>query len=99
MYAGTNIGVYSYQSGTWSALGLSDKSVTSIAADPTRPDVIYAGTTDGAYYSVDNGVNWNSVDDILRGFTILSINIDPTNPNVVYFSTKTHGVYLAVIRF
>ncbi len=99
VYAGTNSGVYIYKSGTWSALGLSDQSVTYIAIDPTRPGVIYAGTTDGAYYSVDHGLNWNTVDDRLRGYTIMSINIDPTNPNVVYFSTKTHGVYLAVIRF
>jgi ligand-binding sensor domain-containing protein len=99
VYAGTNSGIYSYKSGTWSALGLTDLSVTYVAADPTRPGVIYSGTTNGAYYSKDNGVTWNFVDDHLRGHTILSIHIDPTNPNVVYFSTKTHGVYLAAIRF
>ena len=99
VYAGTSAGVYRYQSGNFTALGLSNQSVTCVAVDPTHPGVIYAGTTDGAYYSVDDGQTWNFVDDHLDGHTILSINIDPTNPNVVYFSTKTHGIYLASIRF
>jgi ligand-binding sensor domain-containing protein len=99
VFAGTSSGVYSYQSGSWSALGLSDQTVTAIAADPVRPGVIYAGTTSGAYYSMDGGLSWNFVDNNLSGLTIQSISFDRTIPNVVYFSTKTHGIFLASILF
>ncbi len=98
MYAGTSSGIYRYQSGTWSALGLSDQTVTAVAADPTRQGVLYVGTSTGAYYSPDNGLTWNIVDNHLLGHTILSINFDQTNPDVAFFSTKLHGIFFASIR-
>ena len=97
-YAGTNQGIYKYQSGAWSQLGLIDKTVTALALDPIRPGVIYAGTTSGAFFSTDNGLTWDWVDKILNGHTIQSISFDRSIPNVVYFGTKTHGIFLAAIR-
>ncbi len=99
VYVGTDIGFYRYQSGSWSALGLTDQTVTAVATDPTHHGVLYAGTTNGAYYSMDNGSTWNFIDNHMNGQTIISIDFDKTNPNVIYFSTKTHGIYLASIRF
>ncbi len=99
VYAGTGIGFYRYQSGSWSALGLTDKTVTYVAADPTHAGILYAGTTNGAFYTRDNGITWNLVDNHLNGQTITSINFDKTNPALIYFSTKTHGIYMAFVRF
>jgi photosystem II stability/assembly factor-like uncharacterized protein len=99
VYAGTSSGIYCYQSGNWSSLGLSDQSVTAIALDPSRPGVIYAGTTMGAYYSTDDGLSWNIVNEELVGHTIQAISFNRSSPGVVYFSTKTHGVFLVSIRF
>jgi hypothetical protein len=98
VYAGTSGGVYRYKSGSWSALGLSDQSITAVALDPVRPGVIYAGTTSGAFYSTDNGLSWNIVNEQLNGQTIQSISFDRSIPNVVYFSTKTRGIFLVAIR-
>jgi photosystem II stability/assembly factor-like uncharacterized protein len=96
-YVGTDMGVYRYQSGSWTAMGLSDKAILSIAVDPFHPGVFYAGTSSGAYYSTNYGATWNDVASQLQNQVIQSIRIDLYNPNAVYFTTKTHGVYLALI--
>lgn len=97
VYAGTNTGIYRYQDGNFTSLGLTDHSVTAIALDPNRSGWIYAGTSAGAYYSTDSGANWAPIDERLHEQTILSISFDPLIPNVVYFSTKTHGILLVTI--
>lgn len=97
VFAGTSSGVYSYQSGSWLPLGLSDQTVTAIALDPIKPGVIIAGTTLGAYYTIDNGVTWNIINQQLSGQTIQSITFDRIIPNVIYFTTTNHGIYLAAI--
>jgi ligand-binding sensor domain-containing protein len=99
LYAGTSNGIYRYQSGTWSALGLSGQIVTSLAINPAQPGLIFAGTTSGAYYSVDGGLFWKYVNENLRNYTIQSISFDRTIPNLVYFSTSTHGIFLVSINF
>ena len=99
VYAGTSGGIYRYKSGVWSALGLSNLSVTAITLDPARPGLILAGTTSGAYYSTDDGLFWSFVNDQLLDQTIQSIYIDRTMPNVLYFSTKTQGIFVAGIHF
>lgn len=98
VYAGTASGIYRYQNGTFSSLGLANQSVTSVALDPRRSGVIYAGTGTGAYLSLDSGVTWNPVDDRLNQQTVLSILFDKAIPNVVYFSTKTHGILLVTTQ-
>ncbi len=98
VFAGTNAGLFRYTSGTWTSLGLSDKTVTAITVDPIRQGVIYAGTTSGAYYSPDGGHTWYLVDRQLHEHTILGITIDSKSPDRVYFATKTHGVFVTAIQ-
>jgi hypothetical protein len=98
LYAGTNNGIYRYYSGSWTPIGLPGQELTSLMIDPSQANLIYAGTTSGAYYSLDAGHTWNFVDERLRNQTIQSISIDPTTPNLVYFGTKTHGIFLVWIR-
>jgi photosystem II stability/assembly factor-like uncharacterized protein len=99
LYAGTSNGIYRYHSGSWTPLGLSDQVVTFVKTDSSQPNLIYAGTISGAYYSVDAGLTWKFVDERLSNQIIQSISIDPTTPNLVYFSTKTHGIFLVWISF
>jgi photosystem II stability/assembly factor-like uncharacterized protein len=99
VYAGTSSGVYRFESGSWSALGLSDQSVTAIAIDALKSGVIIAGTTSGAYYTTDDGISWNYVNQQLSGLTIQSISFDPNLHNVMYFCTKINGIFLAFIKF
>jgi photosystem II stability/assembly factor-like uncharacterized protein len=99
VYAGTSAGLYLYQNGTFTLLGLSGQTVTAIALDPHGAGVIYAGTTLGAYYSIDSGQSWKPVNSQLNGITIQSINFDQSKPDVVYFATTTHGIFLTEINF
>ncbi len=96
LYAGTSSGLYTYEAGSWTQLGLADHAVTALAVDPSHPSRIYTGTSDnGAYISNDTGLSWGVVDGNLTALTIQSIQIDPNFPNYIYFSTKTHGVFLS----
>ena len=99
LYVGTNAGVYRFRSSNWKALGLTDQVVTSLATVSSQPNLIYAGTTSGAYYTLDAGLTWKFVDEHLRNQTIQSISLDPAIPNLVYFSTNTHGTYRVWIGF
>jgi hypothetical protein len=96
LYAGTSSGLYTYEAGSWTQLGLADHAVTALAVDPSHSSRIYAGTGDnGAYISKDAGLSWDSVDRNLTAIIVQSIQIDPNFPNYIYFSTKTHGVFLS----
>ncbi len=99
LLAGTSDGVYRYQAGSWTQLGLPGQAVTSITPSKTQPGLIYAGTTAGAYYTLDGGIHWKPVSDSISNLTVQSITIDPTHPNWVYICTTTHGIYFATIRF
>jgi photosystem II stability/assembly factor-like uncharacterized protein len=96
-YAGTDVGLYLYQAGSWTQLGFADQAVTSISVDPAHPNRIFVGTTSGAYYSNDTGLTWVNIDPNLSQLTIQSIDMDPAQPNWLYISTKTHGIYQATI--
>jgi photosystem II stability/assembly factor-like uncharacterized protein len=98
VYVGTDAGIYRYQSGSWTLLGLAGQVVSAITIDANHPDFIYAGTYQGAYYSNDGGSSWMVVDDELLHQIIESISIDPSQSNLVYFGTKLHGTFLAVIN-
>ncbi len=57
--------------------GLGNFSVNTVAIDPQNPDVIYAGTDNGAYVSFNRGEEWAPINDgLLGGLVIYSISID-----------------------
>lgn len=74
---------------TWSAVGLADKWITSLAVTGTR---VYAGTHDGHIYrSEDGGVFWSGLDDGLSRGAISSIAVDGSS-EYLYAGTDA-GVY------
>jgi len=78
---------------TWrqSNNGLGSLFVNALAADPSDPDLIYAGTDGGAYVSFDSGENWSEMNDGLLGATVVySIVVDPEG--TVYAATP-YGVF------
>ncbi|OGO41655.1 MAG: hypothetical protein A2137_01075 [Chloroflexi bacterium RBG_16_58_8] len=100
-WSGVNV---SYDGGrTWTAsnagivtrTGLSGDAIPvfSLSTDPTRPDVLWAGTQQsrGIYKSTDAGRTWVEKDNgvtegqeiTFRGFTV-----DPGNPDVVYAAAE-----------
>jgi photosystem II stability/assembly factor-like uncharacterized protein len=71
--------------------GLTRNIVTTLASDPTNPNLIYAGTGAGIFKSTDGGSNWQlaGTPSVTSGpVTINVIAIDPTNTNVVYAATN-----------
>ncbi|OQW62221.1 MAG: hypothetical protein BVN28_05570 [Nitrospira sp. ST-bin4] len=70
--------------------------VVTIGMDPTRPAVLYAGTSGGVYKSVDGAGHWEKVNNGLvppgmvktsRALNVTSIHVDPYQPDTVYAAT------------
>ncbi|HEV8227174.1 MAG TPA: hypothetical protein VGQ74_09235 [Methylomirabilota bacterium] len=95
--AGTRGGIFRRPAsgGPWEQLakGLPDDAhVQAITVDPANPVVIYLGTHDGPYRSVDRGERWERL-DFPRGVQAWSILVHPTRPRVLFVGTSPVGVY------
>jgi photosystem II stability/assembly factor-like uncharacterized protein len=62
---------------------------------PTRPDVIFAGTTEGLWLSTNHGLpdSWVRVTSIR--LVINAVAIHPDRPNRVFLGTEDHGVLVS----
>lgn len=76
--------------------GLSRLGISSIAIDPTNPDLMYIGTGDrdgahapgfGVWYSIDGGQTWQPRNTGMGNRTVNEVLIDPTNSNTIIVST------------
>ena len=69
------------------------RNVESIAIDPKRPEIIYAGTWHLPWKTVDGGAHWVSIDKgIIDDSDIFSMIVDPSDPQVLY-ATTCSGIY------
>ena len=76
----------------WTSRGPEGASILSLAIDPTRPDILYAGTgsyttgrfTDSIIKSVDGGRTWAPSGVGLTTGLIDQILVDPMNPDRIY---------------
>jgi photosystem II stability/assembly factor-like uncharacterized protein len=75
--------------------------VVTLAMDPQRPNVLYAGTTGGVYRTINATESWEKTStgmvasDAKMASMALGVNgllVDPTNSDVVYAGT-TNGLY------
>lgn len=75
--------------------------VVTLAMDPTRPSILYAGTSGGVYKSTDQAAHWEKVNNGLvppemvktsRALNVTSIVVDPYDPDTVYAATLS-GLY------
>ncbi|UVT15322.1 MAG: hypothetical protein H8K04_16130 [Nitrospira sp.] len=75
--------------------------VVTLGMDPTRPAILYAGTSGGVYKSIDQGGHWEKVNNGLvppdmlktsRALNVTSILVDPSEPDTVYAATLA-GLY------
>ncbi len=72
-----------------------NKGIWDIEIAPSNPDIIYAATTDGVYKSIDAGLSWNWVFDVVQATDLV---VHPTDPNRVIvgcgnFSSPGFGIY------
>jgi photosystem II stability/assembly factor-like uncharacterized protein len=83
-------------SGHWERVtaGLPEPTnVYAITVHPERPEVVYLGTQDGPYRSVDRGARWERLGFPEAGKEIWSICVHPRNPDVLYAGASPVGVY------
>ncbi len=66
---------------------LSGKNTSSLAIDPRRSGVVYAGTEDGVYRSLDYAMTWNrlKVIESIKDFPVRSIAVSPFSSDEVIF--------------
>jgi len=76
---------------TWVALAdLAGKNVATLAIDPHEPEIVYAGTTDGVFWSTDGGSSWQAAG--LAEY-VSALAIDPVNSETIYAGTYSSGVF------
>ncbi|MCI0392688.1 MAG: SBBP repeat-containing protein [Acidobacteria bacterium] len=81
VYKSTNNG------GDWNAgdSGLLASLIYTMAVDPSNPNNVYAGTSDGVYKTTDGGSSWQKSGNFI---TTQGIAIDPKNPMTVFAATN-----------
>jgi photosystem II stability/assembly factor-like uncharacterized protein len=78
--------------GTWATVDgvLAGKDVAAIAIDPHDTEIVYAGTTDGLFWSSDGGTRWQAAD--LAEY-VCALAIDSVHSEAVYAGTYSSGVF------
>ncbi len=77
----------------WFTHGPASTIVYDIAINPVTTAIVYAGTTDGVFKSIDGGESWVAksnglpldVDSSHR--TVFALAVDPLNSSIVYAGT------------
>jgi hypothetical protein len=82
--------------GEYNAVG----RLTTIAIDPTDPQIIYAGSNGelgqegcGIWKTTDGGGTWQPIGDSLPTLAVAAIAIDPSDPDRVFIATADKGVF------
>lgn len=65
---------------------LADQGITCLAADPSRPHLILAGSRNGILRSEDGGKQW--MESGMAGHIVKSVAVSPLDSNRVYAGTK-----------
>jgi photosystem II stability/assembly factor-like uncharacterized protein len=67
--------------------------VRALAIHPQYPQVIYAGTQDGPYRSMDGGEHWQKLNFPDPGMVVWSFLFHPQNPQILYLGTAPAAIY------
>jgi hypothetical protein len=65
--------------------------MNSIAFDTQKPNILYAGTDEGAYISFDSGYTWNQINDGLLGATVVYSIVVDKDGNV--YAATPYGIF------
>jgi photosystem II stability/assembly factor-like uncharacterized protein len=82
--------------GEWQAVGngLPEKvEVRTIAVHPTDSNILFVGTQDGPYRSIDGGARWEKLNFPDKNAVIWTMSVHPTKPNIVYAGAAPVVVY------
>jgi len=74
---------------------ISDMDVKTIAVNPHYSNIVYAGTSNRLYRSVDRGEYWEDVFSVYGDGRLEFITIDKCDSNIVYIATS-NGLFKTV---
>ena len=84
---------------TWSITGLDSSEIRALAVDPSKPDIVYAGSWNaegGVFKTTDGGATWGAASTgIPERAGIAALAVDPSDPRRVAAATYWYGVYLS----
>jgi photosystem II stability/assembly factor-like uncharacterized protein len=67
--------------------------VRALAAHPERPELIFAGTNEGLYRTLDCGDNWDRLESPMNTVVIWSLLIDRRHPETIFAGTRPAHVF------
>ncbi len=77
----------------WVSLGLEGTGIDALAINPTAPQTLFAGTSEGVLKSTDGGRTWTAADTGLPDTGVTTMAIDPAAPQTLYAGTDSSGVF------
>jgi photosystem II stability/assembly factor-like uncharacterized protein len=77
--------------GGWTLIGPPGEFANTVAADPIRPGVVYAGTGTGVFMSEDAGGSWRPVISPPLCSNVVEVAVDQEVTQAVYAATFTHN--------
>lgn len=97
IYVGGHSGVSKSTDGgiswRWTDLNYYHLPVRALTIDPSRPQTVYAGSTNaGVFKSINAGEKFDAINTGLSEPEIFSLAIDPTEPATIYAGTM-NGIY------
>ena len=96
LWAGTNDGAYLSGDGgvTWKLMLSTAKSVRGIAIHPIRTGTVYAATFGlGIYKTVNNGTNWNTLNNGLVNTDVRDLTLQPDKPDTIWRARVPAAAY------
>lgn len=101
IFVATTMGIFETKSGGGNWIkrmeGMKEVlMVITLGMDPTRPAILYAGTSGGVYKSVNEAGHWEKVNNGLvpaemikssRALNVTAIHVDPFEPETAYAAT------------
>lgn len=93
-------GIYESKDGgeTWrkvQGIPSSSRRTRDIMQHPSRPEIVFAGTTEGLWRSTRGGADGSWTLMTSKQLEINAIAVHPDNPEVVYVGTNNYGVMIS----
>jgi photosystem II stability/assembly factor-like uncharacterized protein len=74
--------------------GLPDApAIRAIATHPEQSEIVYVGTQNGPYRSVDHGEHWERLEIEDHGLPVWSLLFDPRDPRVLYVGYENCEIF------
>ncbi|TET22785.1 MAG: hypothetical protein E3J78_02740, partial [Candidatus Cloacimonadota bacterium] len=96
IYVGTLSGIFKWSGmdSSWHELnvGLANTDIRFVKVDRYAENILYTGTPDGLYKSINNGSTWVSIFDK----SALSLDMLPDSLSTLYLGTNGDGIYKSI---